>query len=51
MVAGYPATAAPNANNVSKELRENNGEKNIAEGQRAVDGDKPFTHEQHTATT
>lgn len=32
-------------------LRENKGQKNNPDGQPAVDGDKPFTHEQHTATT
>lgn len=32
-------------------LRENKGVKNNPDGQPAVAGDKPFTHEQHTATT
>jgi Mn-containing catalase len=32
-------------------LRENKGEEINPDGQPAVAGDKPFTHEQHTATT
>jgi Mn-containing catalase len=32
-------------------LRENKGEKDNPEGGPAVVGEKPFTHEHHTATT
>ena len=32
-------------------MRENKGAKNNPDGEPAVHSDKPFTHEQHTATT